>query len=97
MRVLMIQNHPGGPAGLFGQWLCEARGNAVGVQFHPEASAAMANDWATKTPDMLARAGADPATIARDGAIHGTSDAARHALFTEMLRRAGVAPKGGLP
>ena len=72
-------------------------GNAVGVQFHPEASAAMANDWATKTPDMLARAGADPATIARDGAIHGTSDAARHALFTEMLRRAGVAPKGGLP
>lgn len=66
-------------------------GNAVGVQFHPEASDAMANEWAAKTPDMLARAGAAPATIARDGAIHGTRDAARHALFTEMLRRASVA------
>lgn len=76
-----------------------AGGNAVGVQFHPEASDAMANEWAAKTPDMLARAGADRATIARDGAIHGARDAARHALFTEMLRRAGVAlsSQGGLP
>ncbi len=67
-------------------------GNAVGVQFHPEASDALANEWATKTPDMLARAGADPGTIARDGAAYGARAAARHALFTEMLRRAGVAP-----
>ena len=75
-----------------------AGGNAVGVQFHPEASDAMANEWAGKTPDMMARAGADRATIARDGAIHNARDAARHALFSEMLRRAGVAcSQGGLP
>jgi GMP synthase (glutamine-hydrolysing) len=62
--------------------------NAVGVQFHPEASAATADFWATKTPDMLARAGADPATIARDGAIHDAERDRLHALFAEMLRRA---------
>jgi GMP synthase (glutamine-hydrolysing) len=64
--------------------------NAVGVQFHPEASAAMANGWAGKTPDMLARAGATPEAIARDGATLAGHEAALDGLFTEMLRRAGV-------
>ena len=72
-------------------------GNAVGVQFHPEAGPDSANLWATKTPDMLARSGATPAQIARDGAALDGHAARLDALFTEMLRRAGVAPKGGLP
>lgn len=69
-------------------------GSAVGVQFHPEASDAMANHWAGKTPDMLARAGATPEAVARDGAAcFPGAAAARHALFTEMLRLAGVPPQ----
>ena len=67
--------------------------NAVGVQFHPEMSAADANHVATKTPEMLARAGTTPAAIARDGAALTGHEARLDALFTEMLRRAGVAPQ----
>lgn len=63
-------------------------GQAVGVQFHPEASAEMANHWAGKTPEMLARAGATPEAIARDGAALAGHEAALDALFAEMLRRA---------
>jgi len=65
--------------------------NAVGVQFHPEMSAADADHVATLTPDMLARAGTTQAAIARDGAALDGHDARLDALFTEMLRRAGVA------
>ncbi len=65
--------------------------HAVGVQFHPEMGPADANHVATKTPEMLARAGATPAQIARDGESLVDHDARLDALFTEMLRRAGVA------
>jgi GMP synthase (glutamine-hydrolysing) len=64
---------------------------AVGVQFHPEMSAQDANRIAPKTPEMLARAGTTPAAIARDGAALVDHEARLDALFTEMLRRAGVA------
>lgn len=64
---------------------------AVGVQFHPEAGPEAANLWATKTPEMLARAGTTPAQIAADGAALVDHDQRLDALFTEMLRRAGVA------
>lgn len=64
--------------------------NAVGVQFHPEVSAEYANYYATKTPDMLARAGTTPEAIAAQGAAVEGHEAALDALFTEMLRRAGV-------
>lgn len=67
--------------------------NAVGVQFHPEAGPDAANLWATKTPDMLARAGATPEAIAAQGAALDNYEAALDALFSEMLRRAGVSPK----
>ena len=63
---------------------------AVGVQFHPEAGPDAANLWASKTPEMMARAGATPEAVARDGAARAEYDAALDALFTEMLRRAGV-------
>ena len=61
-----------------------------GVQFHPEAGPEDANLWATKTPDMLARAGATPEAVAAQGAAREGHEAALDALFTEMLRRAGV-------
>ncbi len=66
--------------------------NAVGVQFHPEAGPEEACLWATKTPDMLARAGATPEAIAAQGAALRDHAAALDALFTEMLRRAGLPP-----
>lgn len=65
--------------------------SAVGVQFHPEASPSDANFWATKTPDMLALACTTPEAIAAQGAALRDHAAALDALFTEMLRRAGVA------
>ncbi len=64
--------------------------NGVGVQFHPEAGPEDANFWATKTPDMLARAGTTPEAVAAQGAALRGHEAALDALFTEMLRRAGV-------
>ena len=73
--------------------------NAVGVQFHPEASPQDADLWASKTPDMRARAGTTPEAVAAQGAALEGHHAALDALFTEMLRRAGVAcsSQGGLP
>lgn len=65
--------------------------NAVGVQFHPEVSPEVANSYSHKTPDMLARAGTTPEAIAAQGEALRGHDAALDALFTEMLRRAGVA------
>lgn len=65
--------------------------NALGLQFHPEMSAADANHVATRTPEMLARAGTTPEAIARDGEALTGHEARLDALFTEMLRRAGVA------
>lgn len=68
---------------------------ALGVQFHPEADAAIVRDWATRTPGWLAENMLDPATLDRDSAANvGPGTAARHALFTEMLRRVGIAPIG---
>jgi len=68
--------------------------HAVGVQFHPEASAAAANEWAGKTEAMLAAAGVTPEEVARGGAAASADlDARLDALFTEMLRRAGVATR----
>ena len=64
---------------------------AVGVQFHPEAGPEDANLWATKTPEMMARAGTTPEAVAAQGAALHNHAAALDALFTEMLRRAGVA------
>jgi GMP synthase (glutamine-hydrolysing) len=71
--------------------------NAVGVQFHPEAGPEEACLWATKTPDMLARAGATPEAIAAQGAALRGHEAALDALFTEMLRRAGLPPSSKEP
>lgn len=64
--------------------------NAVGVQFHPEAGPEEACLWAGKTPEMMARAGATPEMVAAQGAALRNHEAALDALFTEMLRRAGV-------
>ena len=67
---------------------------AVGVQFHPEVSVATANEFAHKTPAMLAAAGVTPDDVARGGEEAAADlDARLDALFTEMLRRAGVTPK----
>lgn len=68
--------------------------HAVGVQFHPEVSVETANEYAYKTPAMLAAAGVTPEDVARGGAAARPSLETRlDALFTEMLRRAGVSPK----
>jgi GMP synthase (glutamine-hydrolysing) len=68
--------------------------HAVGVQFHPEISVETANDFSHKTPAMLAAAGVTPDDVARGGeAVRAELDAKLDALFTEMLRRAGVSPK----
>ena len=68
-------------------------GSAVGVQFHPEADAAIVRDWGNKTPDWLAENALDTATLDRHSTANvAPREAARHALFTEMLRRAGIPP-----
>ncbi len=66
-------------------------GSAVGVQFHPEADAAIVREWGRKLPDWLHANGLDDAALDRQSAANGEARAAaRDALFTEMLRRAGI-------
>ena len=66
-------------------------GSAIGVQFHPEADAALVANWASKTPAWMAENNLDPATLDRQSAANVVPRAAaRDALFAEMLRRVGV-------
>ena len=68
-------------------------GAAVGVQFHPEIDAAGMHVIGAKLPDWLAENNLDLDTLDRQSAANmAPRQAARHALFTEILRRAGVPP-----
>jgi GMP synthase (glutamine-hydrolysing) len=59
--------------------------NAIGVQFHPEATPVLLADWARLSP----AGSVDPEALAADGARHfAAREAARDALFTLLLRRA---------
>jgi GMP synthase (glutamine-hydrolysing) len=66
---------------------------ALGVQFHPEATAGCIADWIGFTPaERLAEKGIDPVALLaltreRDTSLAGQ----REALFTEMLRQVGLA------
>jgi len=68
-------------------------GSAVGVQFHPEADADAARRWGQAVPHWLAENGLDAATLDRQSEAQIVPRAAaRDALFSEMLRRAGLPP-----
>jgi GMP synthase (glutamine-hydrolysing) len=66
-------------------------GRAVAVQFHPEADAAIIDDWARATPAWLDENGLDLAALQAESQRRMRDNAAeRDALFSELLRRAGV-------
>ncbi len=66
---------------------CFALPNAIAVQFHPEATPDIMDNWASLSP---------PGVVDRDAmrgqgaALFEARRAAREALFAELLRRAGV-------
>jgi GMP synthase (glutamine-hydrolysing) len=61
--------------------------NAIGVQFHPEATPDLLQDWARLSP----AGSVDPAALATDSARHfAARGAARDALFALLLKRAGA-------
>jgi GMP synthase (glutamine-hydrolysing) len=61
---------------------------AVGVQFHPEAGPEQARKWGAGLARHLAAAGTDAAAwVAQTDALVPQQEAARDALFHEMLRR----------
>ncbi|MBX9593641.1 MAG: type 1 glutamine amidotransferase [Roseomonas sp.] len=66
---------------------CFALPNAIAVQFHPEATPDIMDNWASLSP---------PGVVDRDAmrgqgaALFEERRAAREALFAELLRRAGV-------
>jgi GMP synthase (glutamine-hydrolysing) len=61
--------------------------NAIGVQFHPEATPDLLQDWARLSPP----GSVDAAALAADSRRHFASRAAaRDALFAMLLRRAGA-------
>jgi GMP synthase (glutamine-hydrolysing) len=61
--------------------------NAIGVQFHPEATPALLADWARLSP----AGSVDAEALAADSTRHfAARHAARDALFALLLRRAGA-------
>jgi GMP synthase-like glutamine amidotransferase len=61
--------------------------NAIGVQFHPEATPAIMRDWAARSP----QGAVDIAALEADGArLFGARRAAREALYASLLRHAGA-------
>ena len=66
----LVAESRGGPAAF-------RRGPHVGVQFHPEATAAMAEAWASRMPDPLSRAGLTLDRLRQDGRAHGSAAARR--------------------
>lgn len=61
--------------------------NAIGVQFHPEATPDLLRDWAAQAPP----GSFDAAALAADGErFFAAGAAARAALFAMLLRRAGA-------
>lgn len=63
-----------------------AYGPHLGVQFHPEATAAMHAAWAARRPDQLADLGLDPAALLAADAEHAPGARARASrLFDRFL------------
>jgi GMP synthase-like glutamine amidotransferase len=65
-----------------------AHGPHLGVQFHPEVTPAIANDWATNYPNSVTAAGTTPAAVAQQGEEHAAGARLRaYALFDAFLKR----------
>jgi GMP synthase-like glutamine amidotransferase len=61
--------------------------NAIGVQFHPEATPAIMRGWAERSP----QSGIDPVALhAESEHLFAAQRAARELLFAELVSRSGV-------
>jgi GMP synthase-like glutamine amidotransferase len=81
----LLARSPGGPAAF-------RLGPHLGVQFHPEATPGMVNDWAQYYSELLAEHGFSRERLREDGRIHGAAGAAAaFKLFDAWWATAGVA------
>lgn len=63
-------------------------GPHLGVQFHPEVTPAIADDWAANYPNSVTAAGTTPQAVREQGAEHAAGARLRaHALFDAFLKR----------
>jgi GMP synthase (glutamine-hydrolysing) len=70
------------------------RGPHLGVQFHPEATPAIALGWARDDPESMARAGTDAETVRVGGEVHAAGARSRaFALFDGFLASARSASR----
>jgi GMP synthase-like glutamine amidotransferase len=82
----LLASSPAGPGAFL-------HGPHLGLQFHPEATPSIVDDWAGSMAEQLARHGISPERIHEQGRAHGEV-AARHAftLFDAWWVRAGLIP-----
>jgi GMP synthase-like glutamine amidotransferase len=73
-------------------------GRHLAVQFHPEVTPRIVEDWASAYGRALSDAGVDAAALRDEGAAHGGAAlAGAHALFDAFAERAGLPPAVRVP